>query len=134
MARRKQNETLPVNLRLDAQLRHQLETAAKAHGITFSAEIRLRLTKANQSLNSYLADWERAVCDTIERDAHGSTDIEATWRRLAELRTKLAHLQTGVEEVLLPNLANPKVRELVRGIPASPNKTKRKPSQKGGKS
>ena len=100
--------------------------AAKERHVAFSQEVRLRLTKANQSLAGYMADFERNVRDVIEHNVRNSKDIEATWRRLADLRTKIAHFQTGVEEVLLPYLQDPKVRELVRGTPQE--------REKGGKS
>ena len=111
----KPDAVVQVNLRIDEQLRRQLEAAAKERHVTFSQEVRLRLTKANQSLAGYMADFERNVRDVIEHNVRNSKDIEATWRRLADLRTKIAHFQTGVEEVLLPYLQDPKVRELVRG-------------------
>jgi len=113
----KPDAVVQVNLRIDEQLRRQLEVAAKAHHIAFNQEVRLRLTKANQSLNGYLADFERNAGEIIERNAkRNAKDIETAWRRRAELRTKLAHLQTGVEEVLLPDLRDSKeLRELVRG-------------------
>ena len=118
MRRRKPSKpdaVVQVNLRIDEQLRRQLEAAAKERHVAFSQEVRLRLTKANQSLAGYMADFERNVRDVIEHNVRNSKDIEATWRRLADLRTKIAHFQTGVEEVLLPYLQDPKVRELVRG-------------------
>ena len=118
MRRRKPSKPdaiVQVNLRIDEQLRRQLEAAAKERHVAFSQEVRLRLTKANQSLAGYMADFERNVRDVIEHNVRNSKDIEATWRRLADLRTKIAHFQTGVEEVLLPYLQDPKVRELVRG-------------------
>jgi hypothetical protein len=113
----KLNAIVQVNLRIDEQLRRQLEADAKAHRVTFSQEVRLRLTGATQSLTSSLADFERNAGDIIERNAKDNArDIEAAWRRRAELRTKLAHLQTGVEEVLMPDLRDSKeLRELVRG-------------------
>ena len=129
MRRRKPSKPdaiVQVNLRIDEQLRRQLEAAAKERHVTFSQEVRLRLTKANQSLAGYMADFERNVRDVIEHNVRNSKDIEATWRRLADLRTKIAHFQTGVEEVLLPYLQDPKVRELVRGTPQE--------REKGGKS
>ena len=118
----KPDAVVQVNLRIDEQLRRQLEADAKAHRVTFSQEVRLRLTKANQSLTHSLADFERDVRDVVELSARNSKDIEATWRRLADLRTKIAHFQTGVEEVLLPYLQDPKIRELVRGAPQEPEK------------
>jgi|SRR6516165_4385559 antitoxin component of RelBE/YafQ-DinJ toxin-antitoxin module len=129
MRRRKPSKPdaiVQVNLRIDEQLRRQLEAAAKERHVAFSQEVRLRLTKANQSLAGYMADFERNVRDVIEHNVRNSKDIEATWRRLADLRTKIAHFQTGVEEVLLPYLQDPKVRELVRGTPQE--------REKGGKS
>ena len=129
MRRRKPSKpdaVVQVNLRIDEQLRRQLEAAAKERHVAFSQEVRLRLTKANQSLAGYMADFERNVRDVIEHNVRNSKDIEATWRRLADLRTKIAHFQTGVEEVLLPYLQDPKVRELVRGTPQE--------REKGGKS
>src|SRR6516225_535580 len=111
----KPNAVVQVNLRIDEQLRRQLEAAAKEHHIAFNQEVRLRLTKANQPLNSYLADFERNACDIIEHNARNNPkDIESAFRRRAELRTKLAHLQTGVEEVLMPDLrVSKQLRELV---------------------
>jgi hypothetical protein len=113
----KLNAIVQVNLRIDEQLRRQLEADARAHRVTFSQEVRLRLTGASPSLTGYLADFERNAGDIIERNAKDNAkDIEAAWRRRAVLRTKLAHLQTGVEEVLLPDLRDSKeLRELVRG-------------------
>jgi len=74
---------------------------------------------AKQSLADYVVDFERNACDIIEHNARNNPkDIESAFRRRAELRTKLAHLQTGVEEVLLPDLRVSKpLRELVRGAP-----------------
>jgi hypothetical protein len=118
MRRRKPSKpdaVVQVNLRIDEQLRRQLEAAAKERHVTFSQEVRLRLTKANQSLAGYMADFERNTRDVIEHNARNSKDIETTWRRLADLRTKIALFQTDVEQVLLPYLQDPKVRELVRG-------------------
>ena len=115
----KPNAIVQVNLRVDEQLRRELEAAAKEHHIAFNQEVRLRLTKANQPLNSYLADFERNACDIIEHNARNNPkDIESAFRRRAELRTKLAHLQTGVEDVLMPDLrVSKQLRELVRGAP-----------------
>jgi hypothetical protein len=115
----KPNAIVQVNLRVEEQFRRQLEADAKAHGLTFSQEVRLRLTGASPSLTGYLADFERNACDIIEHNARNNPkDIESAFRRRAELRTKLAHLQTGVEEVLLPDLrVSKQLRELVRGAP-----------------
>jgi hypothetical protein len=92
--------------------------------VFYSQEIRLRLTKASQSLNSYLADFERNACDIIEHNARNNPkDIESAFRRRAELRTKLAHLQTGVEEGLMPDLrVSKQLRVLVRGAPQAREK------------
>jgi hypothetical protein len=130
MRRRKPSKLdaiVQVNLRVDEQLRRQLETDAKAHGVTFAQEVRLRLNGASPSLTSYLADFERNTVDAIEHIARNSKgDPKATWRRVADLRTRIAHFQTDIEEVLLPDLQDPKVRELVRGTPQE--------REKGGKS
>ena len=120
MRRRKPSKpdtVVQVNLRIDEQLRLELEAAARDHHITFAQEVRLRLTKAKQSLADYVVDFERNACDIIEHNARNNPkDIESAFRRRAELRTKLAHLQTGIEEVLLPDLrVSEQLRELVRG-------------------
>jgi hypothetical protein len=123
----KPNAIVQVNLRIDEQLRRELEAAAKEHHVTFAQEVRLRLTKANQPLYSYLADFERDASAIIEANARNNPkDFESAFRRRAELRTKLVHLQTGIEEVLLPDLRNSEqLRELVRGAPQE--------REKGGK-
>ena len=123
----KPNAVVQVNLRIEEQLRRELEAAAKEHHVTFSQEVRLRLTKANQPLTSYLADFERNACDIIEHNARNNPkDIESAFRRRADLRTKLAHLQTGVEDVLMPDLrVSKQLRELVRGA--------QQEQEKGGK-
>jgi len=125
MRRRKPSKpdaVVQVNLRIDEQLRRQLEAAAKEHRLTFSQEVRLRLTTINQSLAGFMADFERNTRDAVEHIARSSKDIETTWGRLAELRTKIAHFQTDVEKALLPYLQDPKVRELVRGAPQEQEK------------
>lgn len=126
----KPNAVVQVNLRIDEQLRLEIEAAAREHHVTFIQEVRLRLTKANQSLASYVADFVRRVRDTVEHSAR-KEDIETTWGNLRALDAKFAHLYTDVEQVLGPYLQDPKVRELIRGAPALPNETKPTQQRKG---
>jgi hypothetical protein len=126
----KLNAIVQVNLRIDEQLRRQLEADAKEHHVTFIQEVRLRLTKGNQSLASYVADFTRRVRDTVEHSAR-KEDIETTWGNLRALDAKFAHLYTDVEQVLTPYLRDPKVRELIRGAPILPDETKPTQQRKG---
>jgi hypothetical protein len=62
--RRKQNETVQVNLRIKEELRRKLEAAAKEHQVSLNQEIRERLEeslerKAKQSLQGIASDMDR---------------------------------------------------------------------------
>lgn len=125
----KPTEAVQVNLRINEQLRRQLEAAANEHRVTFSQEVRARLvdsfgTKARPSLASSLADFGRGVRDIVEHSAR-KEDIEPAWRLLRAIEAMSAVFYTGVEEKLLPYVQNPKVRELLRGAPQE--------QEKGGK-
>jgi hypothetical protein len=103
-------------LRIDEQLRRQLEAAAKEHHVTFAQEARLRLTKSTQSLAGYVADFERNARDIIEHDARNSKGgNNATWERLAQLGAKLRGTYTDIEILLLPHMHLPELRALMRG-------------------
>jgi hypothetical protein len=137
MVRRKTNSIAQVNLRITPQLQQQLAAAAIAHGNTFSREVRARLVESLvepelTSLAEFLSDFERRARDIVEHNARGSRlrepQIEATFRRLAALRTKIVHFQTGIEEVLLHDMHIPELRALVRGGETKP-KSKAKSSQ-----
>jgi hypothetical protein len=125
----KPNEAVQVNLRLNEGLRRQLESAAEEHHVTFSQEVRARLTdsfdpKAEQSLAGFLIRFKRDVRDAIERNPRNAHDIERHWRHINDVDASIARLYTAVEEALLKDLQqDPKVRELVRG---TPNETKSK--------
>jgi hypothetical protein len=88
MRRRKPTQTTQINVRLDTELVHRLETRAKENRTTFSGELRALLidgldvepepsladVKPEPSLTEFRAYWLRRVRDTIEGFAH--TDNE----------------------------------------------------------
>lgn len=136
MRRRKPSKpdaVVQVNLRIDEQLRRQLEAAAKERHITFSQEVRLRLTGAEPSLADFRADWVRRLRDVIEASAP-KQDIEAAWRCLQLVDAESAKFYTNVERLLFPYVHDSKVRDLLRGAPTL---SEHKPSQQergaGGK-
>jgi hypothetical protein len=96
------------------ELFRQLETRAKAGGITVSELVRQKL-EADESFAAYLNNFECQMRDTIEQGARGSRDIDIIFGRLANLGAKLRGIYTDVEQLLLPHMTNPKVRELMRG-------------------
>jgi hypothetical protein len=113
MARRRENATVQLNLRVTPQVFRELETRAKAHGITVSEEVRRKLA-ADQSLASYLANFEREMRDAVEASVRGSRNPEPTFRLLATFGAKVRKTYTDFEELLLPHMTIPKVRELMR--------------------
>jgi hypothetical protein len=113
--RRRQNATIQLNLRVTPQLFRELEARAKAHEITVSEEVRQTIEKADRSLASFLADFERQVCDAVEQRARGSSDPEPTFQRLATFGAEIRSFYTKLEQTLLPDMTDPKVRELMRG-------------------
>jgi hypothetical protein len=130
MRRPKSTATVQVNLRLDSDLVHRLEGAAKGRATTFSQEIRERLIASftEVSLADILTNFKRRARDTIEHSAR-KEDIEAAWRCLQEVDAKSAQFYVDIEGKLFPYLQDPKVRELLRGAPALPAETASKPSQ-----
>src|SRR5262249_42633293 len=122
MRRRKPSKpdaVVQVNLRIDERLRRQLEAAAKEHHVTFSQEVRLRLTAAEPSLASLLTDFKRRTRDTIEAGAR-KEDIETAWRCLQKVDAESAKFYTAIEVLLFDYVNDPKVRDLLRGAPALP--------------
>jgi hypothetical protein len=135
MVRRRTNSIAQVNLRITPQLQRQLADAAIAHGNTFSREVRTRLVASLvepelMSLAEFLSAFERMARDIVEHNARVSRasepQIEATFRRLAKLRTKIVHFQTDIERELFLDMEIPELRALVRG---GETKAKAKSSQ-----
>jgi hypothetical protein len=114
MVRGKQNATVQLNLRVTPQLFRELETQAKAHGITVSEEVRRKL-EVDLSLANYLNTFEHEMRDAIEHKARGSRDPEPAFHRLATFGAEIRGFYTRVEKTLLPDMTDSKVRELMRG-------------------
>ena len=115
MVRRKSaNATAQLNLRVTPQLFRELETRAKAHGITVSEEVR-QLLEADHSFGGYLTRFENRMRDAVEHSARGSRDPDSAFSRLATFGAKLRMVYTDVEQVLLPDMKDPEVRTLMRG-------------------
>src|SRR5262249_53788120 len=89
MARHKAVATIQLNLRVTPSVYRQLESRAQARGITISEVVRQLL---DQSLGSYINNFEQRVRDAVERSARGSRDPEPIFRRLATLGATLRHL------------------------------------------
>jgi hypothetical protein len=123
MVRRKTNSIAQVNLRITPQLQRQLAAAAVENGVTFSHEVRARLVGSletkTQPFADYLSTFEAQARDINERNARkdprASPGIEATFSINAALHATLAQVYTSVEQVLLPRMHDPELRELVRG-------------------
>jgi hypothetical protein len=141
MRRRKPTSTTQINVRLDTELVHQLETRAKADGTTFSGLIRTLLidgldftepsladVKPEPSLAEFRAYWLRRVRDTIEGEARKTPEaankIEDDWRFLQRFDAKFTVFYSDVETELDPYVKIPKIRELLTGAPALPSDTK----------
>jgi hypothetical protein len=116
----KLDAVVQVNLRIDERLRRQLEAAAKERHITFSQEVRLRLTEAEPSLADALTNFKRRARDVIEHSVHISSpkEIENAWGRLQKVDAACAGFYTAVENELSLYVRDPAVRQLLRGAPA----------------
>jgi hypothetical protein len=114
--------TIQLNLRVTPLVFRELETRAKAHGITVSELVRRALDAGNQSLSAYLNSFEQRMRDAVERSAHNSPDPEPVWRRLATFGALLRKVYTDCEELFLPDMADSEVRALLRGAPADETK------------
>jgi hypothetical protein len=124
--------TVQLNLRVTPQVFRELEVRANAQGVTVSELVR-RAIDTDQSLSAFLNRFEpqmrdaaeRGVRAALERGARGSADTDL-WRRLATFGAKLRAFYTDMEELFLPDMANPEIRTLLRGAPAPalPGETK----------
>src|SRR5215469_12380159 len=102
MRRRKPSKpdaVVQVNLRIDERLRRELEAAAKEHHVTFSQEVRLRLTQAEPSLADSIADFKRRARDVIEHGVRNSNpkDIETAWGHRQQVDAACTKFYTAVE-------------------------------------
>jgi hypothetical protein len=138
MRRRKPTTTAQINLRLDERLIHELEARAKESRVTFSEIIRKKIMDSEPSLAGFIDGFKHEARSVLERGAPPE-GIEAVWLLLQALDALSAKFYTDVETLLMPHVANPEIRKLLRGAPALPDETtsKHKPSQqereKGGK-
>ena len=117
MRRPKSPAIIQVNLRLDADLVRQLETAAKARVTTLSQEVRERLIASfvEPSLSDSLTNFKHGLRDAIE---HSSKDIEKDYGCLREVDAVCAHFYAAVENKLSLQVRYPRVRQVLRGTPA----------------